>query len=73
MPGPLDRRRQRKPRRAEPKPAIAAVTYSASEAAKLLGESRRTVIEWCSKGRIKTLPRIGRNYRIPASEIERLT
>lgn len=42
-----------------------------TQADKKLGFTRRTILSWINKGRIKAIKGL-REYRIPESEIERL-
>lgn len=46
--------------------------FTVSEVAKELGYSRQTVLAWINKGKIHAI-RPDKEYRIPASEIKRLT
>ncbi len=51
--------------------SISKQIYSATEAAKILGIHRNTVIRYCNEGEIKGR-KLGRKWLISKSEIEKL-
>ena len=47
--------------------------YTTAEVAALLRVHRSTVVRWIDEGRVEAMKTPGGMYRIPASEVERIT